>query len=85
MTAKVTCRDCADFLADYLADELAADVRRTFEQHLGRCRNCRAYLDRYSAAIAAGKSACAHEDEEAADAFPEDLVEAILAAQKRQA
>jgi predicted anti-sigma-YlaC factor YlaD len=79
---KLTCRACADFLADYLAGELAADVRETFETHLEKCRNCRAYLDQYAAVIQAGQRACARENELAAQAMPEELVRAILDAQK---
>jgi predicted anti-sigma-YlaC factor YlaD len=84
VSGKVTCRECADFLADYLEGELAAEVRATFELHLERCRNCRTYLEQYSAVIVAGKTACRREDEQAAAAFPEELVQAILDAQRGQ-
>jgi predicted anti-sigma-YlaC factor YlaD len=79
--SKLTCRACADFLADYLAGELADDVRQTFEVHLDKCRNCRAYLEQYAAVVQAGRRACEREDAEAA-AIPDELVRAILDAQK---
>lgn len=82
--SKLTCRACADFLADYLSGELAHEVRASFEVHLDRCRNCRTYLDQYAAVIRAGRRACTREDERAAEAFPEELVRAILDAQKQQ-
>lgn len=85
MSARVTCRDCAEFLDDYVAGELPDEVKTVFETHLQKCRNCLAYLDQYSAVIAAGKRACSQEDRESADAFPEELVEAILAARARDA
>ena len=84
MSGKTTCRDCAEFLADYVNGELAAEVREVFETHLQKCRNCQSYLDQYSAVIAAGQRACQQEDEASADAFPEELVKAILAAQARR-
>jgi predicted anti-sigma-YlaC factor YlaD len=80
---KLTCRACADFLADYLSGELAVDVRTLFDVHLDRCRNCRVYLEQYAAVIRAGQRACARENELAAETFPEDLVRAILEAQRR--
>jgi anti-sigma factor RsiW len=79
----LSCRACADFIADYLSGELDADVRATFEVHLDRCRNCRAYLDQYAAVIKAGQQACARENQQATETFPEELVRAILDAQKR--
>ena len=50
---------------------------QTFEVHLGRCRNCRTYLEQYRATIKAGKSACdiAREGIQ----MPEELIRAILA------
>jgi predicted anti-sigma-YlaC factor YlaD len=79
---KLTCRACADFLVDYLSGEMDAEVRASFEVHLDRCRNCRTYLEQYAAVIKAGQRACSRENEQAAHALPEELVQAILAAQK---
>jgi len=78
---KLTCRACAEFLADYLSGELEVEVRASFEVHLDRCRNCRCYLEQYAAVIKAGQTACARENERAAS-LPEELVRAILEAQK---
>ncbi len=83
MSGKLTCRDCAEFLADYVGGDLPADVREVFELHLDKCRNCRAYLDQYSTVIAAGRRACRQEDDAASQAFPEELVRAILEAQSK--
>ena len=75
------CRECDEFLVDYVAGELPAEVLATFEVHLARCRNCRAYLEQYRATIEAGKTAC--------DAYkeglrmPEELIQAILAAKPK--
>lgn len=85
MSGKVTCRDCAEFLDDYVSGDLPEEVRTVFETHLQKCGNCLAYLDQYSAVISAGKRACSQEDQDSADAFPEELVQAILAARTRDA
>jgi predicted anti-sigma-YlaC factor YlaD len=60
-------------------------VRASFELHLDRCRNCRTYLEQYAAVIRAGQNACHKEDEAAAHGLPEELVRAILEAQKDSA
>jgi predicted anti-sigma-YlaC factor YlaD len=79
--SKMTCHACADFLVDYLDGQLDPGVRDTFEFHLGKCRNCRTYLEQYAAVIKAGQCACEREDEQAAGTLPEELVRAILDAQ----
>jgi len=79
---KFNCQACADFIADYLHGELDDEVRATFETHLDRCRNCRAYIEQYAMVVKAGQQACQRENEIAASAFPEELVRAILDAQK---
>lgn len=79
---KLTCQACADFLAEYLNGELTPEVRTSFETHLDRCRNCRAYLEQYAAVIKAGQTACERENQLASEAMPEELVRAILEATK---
>jgi anti-sigma factor RsiW len=73
----VKCRECDEFLVDYVSGELPADVLATFELHLSRCRNCRAYLEQYRATIKAGKTAC--EAYKEGLRMPEELIQAILA------
>ena len=63
---KLNCHACADFIADYLNGDLDAEVRASFETHLDRCRNCRAYLEQYAVVIKAGQQACKRENEAAA-------------------
>lgn len=79
---KLNCQACADFIADYLNGELEAEVLASFETHLDRCRNCRAYLEQYAVVVKAGQRACERENAAAAVAFPEELVRAILDARK---
>jgi predicted anti-sigma-YlaC factor YlaD len=81
---KLDCRACAEFLADYLNGELQVEVLASFEVHLDRCRNCRTYLEQYAAVIKAGQQACRRENERAAQAFPGELVRAILDAQRHR-
>jgi anti-sigma factor RsiW len=77
----VKCRECDEFLVDYVSGELPADVLATFELHLSRCRNCRAYLEQYRATIKAGKTAC--EAYREGLRMPEELIQAILAAKPK--
>ena len=82
MSARLTCRECSDFLVDYREGTLDAQVRATFELHLDRCRNCREYLTQYEASITVTRSACTKENQDAQNTFPEELVKAILAARR---
>ena len=79
---KLNCQACADFIADYLNGDLDAEVLASFETHLDRCRNCRAYIEQYAVVVKAGQRACERENEAAAGTFPEELVRAILDARK---
>jgi len=79
----MTCRELVDFLMDYLDGELADDPRRVFEEHIGFCPPCKAYLDTYRATMTMGKSACSDPEGPVPDDVPERLVEAILAARKQ--
>lgn len=76
------CRECDDFLVDYVSGELAPEVLATFELHLDRCRNCRAYVEQYRLTIKAGKTAC-QAAREAGVEMPEELIQAILAARPK--
>jgi predicted anti-sigma-YlaC factor YlaD len=52
---KLNCQACADFIADYLNGDLDAEVLASFETHLDRCRNCRAYIEQYAVVVKAGQ------------------------------
>jgi anti-sigma factor RsiW len=67
---------------DYLAESLSVSERAVFEHHLGECPDCVAYLSTYRQTIELGKAACRADDPVPADA-PEELVQAILAARRR--
>jgi anti-sigma factor (TIGR02949 family) len=79
----VTCREFIDFLMAYLDGELPPDQRQEFERHINKCGPCVAYLDTYQATIRLGKSACKELDKEVPDCVPDELVDAILAARKK--
>ncbi len=76
------CQELVDFLMAYLDQELAPDVRRVFEDHIGECPPCLAYLDSYRETVRLGQSLCADPDDSVAGEVPEDLVRGILAARK---
>ena len=77
----MTCRELTSFIADYLAGELQPEVQRAFERHLSLCPNCVQYVADYRRAVALGRRA--YDDEATAvQNAPEELVKAILAAQR---
>ena len=78
----MTCRELVEFLMDYLDGLLSEPERMCFEEHLGECPDCVAYLATYREAIRLGKEACTAGDSIPAD-VPEELVRAILAARRR--
>jgi len=50
-TADPTCKDEVTLIADYLAGSLAPAVLVAFEEHLGLCRDCAAFLSTYKKTI----------------------------------
>jgi anti-sigma factor RsiW len=70
-----------EFLADYLDGILSEAARRDFEEHLGECPDCVAYLATYREAIRLGKAACTAGESIPAD-VPEELVQAVLSARR---
>jgi anti-sigma factor RsiW len=65
---------------DYLDGTLPGTQRAIFEEHLGECSACVAYLQSYQATIRLSKMTRANAPENA----PEDLIQAILAARKQK-
>jgi anti-sigma factor RsiW len=79
----MTCRELVEFLMDYLDGQLSEPERMCFEEHLGECADCVAYLATYQEAVRLGKEACTAGDETLSPNIPEDLVRAVLAARQR--
>ena len=78
----MTCREFIAFLMGYLDGELAAAEAESFEAHLATCRHCDAYLDSYRATVELGQRVCRDLEGEVPEDVPEDLVQAILEAQR---
>jgi anti-sigma factor RsiW len=82
----LTCREILDFLSAYLGGELAESARAEFDRHLRVCPACVAYVDGYRATIGLVEREAHHAGDAAtAEAVPEALVRAILAARLRGA
>jgi anti-sigma factor RsiW len=79
--ATVTCREFADFLTEYLSGNLSPAEQAIFEEHLGQCPDCVAYLATFRQTIAIGKASYGLDP--IRDDLPEELVLAILAARSR--
>lgn len=73
----LTCKQFDDFLLDFCDGNLPYRQRMSMYMHLGLCRDCREFMQRYERAVAIGRRACAH-DVDLAD-VPEGLVQAVLA------
>ncbi|HXK25473.1 MAG TPA: zf-HC2 domain-containing protein [Myxococcota bacterium] len=82
MARMLTCRELIEFLAAYLDEELSADERARFDAHLAVCPHCVDYLHGYRESIRLGKAALAAEGP-IPDDVPVDLLDAILAARRR--
>ena len=77
------CRDFTQFILEYQAGELTAETRLAFEQHLKKCRNCVHYLHGYEMTVLLEKAAFGALEDQVPAEVPEELVQAILAAQRR--
>ena len=82
-TRALRCRDVVDFIDRYYGGELAPDSRRVFEDHVGRCPECRAYLRSYAETIRLAKDAWSEPESAPPAGVPEELLRAILAASRR--
>lgn len=79
----ITCQELIGFLHDYRTGALPAERRAVFEEHLAVCAPCIDYLESYDRTVQL-ELHCRHSPEEAAPPeVPKELIEAILAAQRR--
>lgn len=79
---ELNCREVTDFLMAYLDRELDAETHAAFEAHLVECEECVRYLRDYQTTVRLAKKAFSDTDD--GDDVPEELIEAILAARKKQ-
>ena len=79
----MTCKQLVEFLEQYVAGELAAGARENLESHLVTCANCRRYLASYQNTVRLAVFAAKHPDDGPPAEVPEELVQAILSAQRR--
>ena len=42
---QLSCRELVELLTDYMEGALPAEERARFDEHIGRCRGCRVYLE----------------------------------------
>lgn len=78
----MTCREILDFLMAYLDGELPAEEAQSFERHLGACPACVEYLNTYRETVRLEKEACAETGD--CSSVPEDLIQAILTARRKE-
>ena len=82
-TTRMTCRDMVQFLMDYLSEELPDDTRTVFERHVNACPDCVTYLATYRETIVLCRESFTVREHDVPAEVPEDLIQAILAAQKK--
>ncbi|MEP2338549.1 MAG: zf-HC2 domain-containing protein [Anderseniella sp.] len=80
----ITCAEFEAFVTAYLDGSLSNTQRRVFEFHLAVCRECRDYLSAYQSAMTVTRDVLDAETADTLADVPEDLVSAVLAAQKLQ-
>jgi anti-sigma factor RsiW len=50
---QMTCRELVELVTDYLEEALPEPERRRFEEHVGACENCSAYIEQIRLVIRA--------------------------------
>jgi anti-sigma factor RsiW len=81
--ARMTCREFNEFVTDYVSSELSEEVRVEFELHLTACPNCVRYIETYKTTVTLGRLAFDSLEHESPAEVPEELIQAILAAQRK--
>jgi anti-sigma factor RsiW len=76
----IPCSEVIEFLWAYVAGELPPAKAGEFERHLAVCPSCVAYLDSYRKTIELERGAL-----EADEELPEDLINAVMGALRRDA
>ena len=51
MSRRLDCNELVELVTDYLEGALDAELRERFEQHIGDCRGCNAYVDQIRTTI----------------------------------
>ncbi|HEV8099174.1 MAG TPA: zf-HC2 domain-containing protein [Gaiellaceae bacterium] len=49
---QLSCQELVELVTDYLESALSANDTALFEDHIGRCTGCQAYLDQFRETVA---------------------------------
>ena len=84
----MNCKEVIGFLMEYLDDELSQEQRGSFEAHLGACSDCVDFIASYKQTLQLTKRLQLSEageisEDKVLEDVPDDLVDAILAAQPK--
>ncbi len=79
--SELTCKEFVDFLHSFIDGELAKERATVFDRHLSVCPDCTAYLESYRRTMEL--SVLAMTDLSVSEKIPEELVLAVLNAQKQ--
>jgi len=77
----ITCQEVVEYLMAYVNDELSPAERAAMDAHLKVCPACVAFLATYKETLLYESAAFSQPDLE--EAMPEELIQAILKARKK--
>ncbi len=76
----IGCDNLEKFIIDFLDDDLPTKTKLSFLQHIEECEHCDAYLQAYRKTIDISKAVFAEGESAYKNKMPEELMDAILAA-----
>ena len=79
----IDCKSLETFIIDFLDDNLPAHEKRLFIKHIEECEHCDDYLKGYRKSISLSKAALAENKSDEKAEIPEKVIEAILAASRK--
>lgn len=77
----MTCEEMIEILLDYIEGQLPEAQTQAMDRHLALCPHCVDYLDSYRSTVDVTRLLC-NNPEGPPEAIPEDLVNAIMEAQR---
>jgi len=79
----IDCKSLEKFVVEFLDNQLPKDTRAAFLKHIEECKHCDEYLQSYRQTIELSKAALSDDSSGDKAGIPEELVEAILAANRK--
>ncbi len=81
--SRIDCKSLEDFIVDYIDGQLPSLQRKAFIDHIKECSPCKLYVNEYQKSISVSQAAYPEVHSSNCEQMPEELVQAILATNKR--